>query len=394
MKRSGAVVAIVLLGMYIAGCGQDRPTAVAVPAVPPTATAMPIPSATSLPVTASSAAQELRTATRTPRSIAQEIDIYLNSLTETNSFTGAVLVARDNQIILSEGYGFSNRDQNIPNTSHTRFRICSITKQFTAMGILILQDQGKLSVDTRICDFLPQCPTAWRAITVHHLLTHTSGIPDFTDLPDYESTKSLPSSPLQTIARFQDMPLQFEPGDRWSYSNSGYIILGYLIEQVSGQPYDDFIQGNIFSPLQMNDSGYDHNLDIIATGYTGIGSQWAEAHYIDMSIPYSAGALYSTVEDMYRWDQALYTERLIPQKLLDKMFTPYASSPIGDFGYGWIVSEKHLRPVIRHGGGGDGFVALIERYPNDRVTLIALSNRETTDIGMITDAIAEMVFGE
>ena len=366
------------------------PTPTPVPTHPPTATPIPAHPPTPTP----SAAQIYPTAPSTPRGIAEEIDTYMNSLVKTNSFTGAVLVAREHQTLLSEGYGFSDRDQNVPNTSRTKFRICSITKQFTAMGILILQDRGKLTVEDPICDYLPECSTAWRAVTIHHLLTHMSGIPDFTDSSDYESTKSLPSSPLQTIAHFRDKPLQFEPGKKWSYSNSGYIILGYMIEQVSGQPYDVFIQENIFDVLQMDDSGYDHNLDIIATGYTGIGDPWREADYIDMSIPYAAGALYSTVEDLYRWDQALYTERLIPQALRDKMFTPYAGSPIGDFGYGWIISNKHRRQVIRHGGGGDGFIALIERYPKDRVTLIVLSNCETTDIATIADTIANMVFRE
>ncbi len=352
----------------------------------------PIPVLTQTPRTATP--QVLPSTTATLDNVAEEIDAYLNFLVEANSFSGAVLVAQHSQILLSKGYGLANRAQGVLNTPQTRFHICSITKQFTAMGVLILQDQAKLSVNDPICGFLPECPSAWEGITIHHLLTHTSGILDFVDLPDYESSKSLPTTPIQLIARFRDKPLQFDPGMRWQYSNSGYIILGYIIEQVSGQEYGAFIQDNIFDALRMNNSGYGYNLDVLATGYTGTGNNWSEAEYIDESVPYAAGALYSTVEDMYRWDQALHTGQLIKQESLDAIFTPYAGSPIGDYGYGWFITNKHHRRVVRHGGGGDGFITVIERYPDDRVTLILLSNRETADIGTITDTIAEMIFRE
>lgn len=414
MKHLRVVAAIGLLALCVVACGQSESGAAAGSAVQPAATAPPIPGAASpsaatspwlptatepLPqVPATSAAPPAPPATpapsRTPPGLAAQIDSYLERLAQAKSFAGAVLVARDGQVILSKGYGWADRERNLSNTPQTKFRLCSITKQFTAMGILILQHQGRLSVDTLLCDLLPECPAAWQAITVHHLLVHTSGIPDFVELPDYERTKGLPSSPLETIARFRDLPLQFDPGDRWRYSNSGYVILGYIIEQVSGRPYDAFMQENIFGPLQMDDSGYDHNLDTIATGYKGAGSRWVKAEAIDMSIPYAAGALYSTVEDLYRWDQALYTEHLIPKSLMAEMLAPHVGSPIGNFGYGWIVTDKHGRGVVRHGGGGDGFATLIERYPDDRVMLVVLSNRESTEIGMIADAIGMMIFGE
>jgi CubicO group peptidase (beta-lactamase class C family) len=320
------------------------------------------------------------------------IDTYLRSLEEEGAFSGAVLVAREGQVLLSKGYGLANREEGIPNTPQTRFRLCSITKQFTAMGILILQDQGALDVQDRLCDYVADCPLAWKDITLHQLLVHTSGIPDFADLPNYEATKGIPATPLEIIDRFRSLPLDFAPGQEWRYSNSGYILLGYIIEQVSGQPYDAFIQEHIFQPLGMADSGYDHNLDIVATGYTGEDGRWRKADYIDMSIPYAAGALYSTVEDMYRWDQALYTEQLVPQALLGRMFTSFADSPLGGYGYGWFITRQHNRPVVRHGGGGDGFITLIERYPDDRVTIIVLCNRENADLGTIVTRIGQEVF--
>jgi len=257
---------------------------------------------------------------------------------------------------------------------------------------MILQDQGALNVDDNICNYITECPVNWGKITLHHLLTHISGIPNFTDFDDYEETDDFPTTPLETIARFAPLELDFTPGSQWEYSNSGYIILGYIIEQVSGQTYDAFIKENIFEPLQMMDSGYDHNLEDIAKGYAGHGTAWRDADYVDMSIPYAAGALYSTVEDMYLWDQALYSTTLIPQNILDSIFTSYTETPIGGYGYGWFLGKKHTQRAIWHGGGGDGFVTMIERFPVSKSTIIVLCNRETTDIRAIRDEIGKMLF--
>jgi CubicO group peptidase (beta-lactamase class C family) len=295
-------------------------------------------------------------------------------------------------VLLAQGYGLADRDTGEPNTPQTRFRICSVTKQFTAMAILLLQAQGKLNVRDRVCDYISDCPTAWMGISLHHLLTHTSGIPDLTDLPDYERTKGDPTTPLELVSRVKDRPLEFAPGERWSYSNSGYALLGYLIEVISGRSYAEFVEENIFVPLGMSDSGYDHNLAVLARGYTGEGEGWRDGDYVDASVPYAAGALYSTVEDLYRWDQALYGQDLVSQDLLDTMFTPFVPSPIGEFGYGWIISTERGRQLVRHGGGGDGFTSLIARYPDDRVTIILLSNRDTTDMGSILSSISREVF--
>jgi CubicO group peptidase (beta-lactamase class C family) len=349
-----------------------------------------------------------------------KIDRILNFLTERESFTGAVLVARNGEILLSKGYGLADRDKNLPNTPQMKYRLGSITKQFTAMAILMLQAQNKLRVQDPVCRYIPECPATWQDITIHHLLTHTSGIPDFTDFPDYETTKATPSSPLQTIARFKDRPLDFKPGEEWSYSNSGYIVLGYIIEQASGQSYETFLQKNIFEPLQMKNTGYDHNDGSLATGYTGFYDRWEKADNIDMTIPYAAGGLYSTIEDLYRWDQVLYTEQLVPQDLLNLMFTAQAKTPISSlsYGYGWFVGKMNNHQVVSHGdgilnsvavsrsytsnsGNGpqgnndiEGFATEIRRYTDDKVTIIILSNRDTTNVGTLSDQIAQLVLGE
>jgi CubicO group peptidase (beta-lactamase class C family) len=355
-----------------------------------------------------------------PEDPASKIDQILNFLVERESFTGAVLVARNGEVLLSQGYGLADRDKNLPNTPQTKYRLASITKQFTAIAILMLQAQNKLKVQDPICRYVPECPALWQDITIHHLLTHTSGIPDFTDFPDYETTKATPASPLQTIARFKDGPLDFKPGEKWSYSNSGYIVLGYIIEQASGQSYEAFLQQNIFEPVQMKNTGYDDIDGSLATGYTGFYDHWEKADYTDMTIPYAAAGLYSTIEDLYRWDQVLYSEQLMSRELLHLMFTPQVKIPAGDlsYGYGWFVGKMNNHQAAGHGDGilsfvaasksytsnsGNGFKGIndivgfateIRRYTDDKVTIIILSNRDTTNVGTVSDQIAQAILGD
>ena len=329
-----------------------------------------------------------------PKGQSSKIDKILTFQTEEETFTGAVLVARNGEILLSQGYGWADRDNQIPNTPQTKYRLGSVTKQFTAMAVLILQTQGKLDAQQPICPYLPECPDSWQEITIHHLLTHTAGIPNLTDFPDYKTFKATPTTPEQTIARFKDKPLDFQPGKRWSYSNSGYVLLGYVIEQVSGQSYEMFLQQNIFEPLQMANTGYDHNDGSLATGYTGMDSHWEKPDDIDMTLPYAAGGLYSTVEDLYRWDQSLSTQQLVSQETLDLTFTPHAKiAAFGlGYGYGWFVGKMNNHPAVSHGGGIDGFVTEIRRYTDDGITIIILSNRQTTNVPQIADQIASIAF--
>ena len=224
-------------------------------------------------------------------------------------FMGAVLVAEDGKVLLSKGYGSANLEWSIPDSPSTKFRLGSITKQFTAASILLLEERGKLNIDDPVKKYMPDAPSAWDKITIYNLLTHTSGIPSFTSFPDYESTEATSTTPKELVARFRDKPLNFQPGEKWEYSNSGYVLLGYLLEKVSGQSYKDFLQENIFKPLGMNDSGYDSNTAIImhrASGYVLSPTGPENAGYVDMSIPFSAGALYSTTEDLLRWEQGLF----------------------------------------------------------------------------------------
>ena len=331
-----------------------------------------------------------------PEGPATKIDNLLSLHTERETFTGSVLAAQKGEILLSQGYGWADRNTQIPNTPQTRYRLGSITKQFTAAAILLLQTRGQLHVEEPICDYISECPGSWQDITLHHLLTHTSRIPDLTNFPDFKTFKATPTTPEQTIVRFRDNPLEFQPGEKWNYSNSGYVLLGYIIEQVSGQSYEMFLQQNIFDPLQMNNTGYDHNSGGLATGYTGVDSHWDAPEPIDMTLPYAAGGLYSTVEDLYRWDQALYTEQLVSQESLDLMFTSHAKTAFTglSYGYGWFVGRMNNHHTVSHGGGIDGFVTEIRRYIEDDVTIIILSNRQTTSIPKIADQIGWLVFAK
>jgi CubicO group peptidase (beta-lactamase class C family) len=309
---------------------------------------------------------------------------------------GSILVARDGKVLLSKGYGMANLELDVPNTPQTKFRLASVTKQFTAMAILLLQQQGKLNVQDPICKYIQDCPEAWQPITIHHLLTHTSGIHEYLTTADFEDFGKKSVSPIQIIDRFLHLPLDFVPGKSWSYSNSGYILLGYIIEKVSGQPYAIFLKKNIFGPLQMADTDYDNNRMVTKNRAAGYSSQYANAVYLDMSVPYAAGGLFSTVEDLFLWDQALYTDKLVPASLLGEVFAPKATIPDSDlsYGYGWFVGMQFSRQWVSHSGGINGFCSVINRYPEDKVSVIILSNREDAAVADITLGIARMIFGE
>jgi CubicO group peptidase (beta-lactamase class C family) len=313
----------------------------------------------------------------------------MNDLVGAELFHGTILVAHDGQLIISRGYGMADAERGTPNTPTTRFRLASVTKQFTAAAIMILQARGKLKVQDQICAYLADCPDDWQAITIEQLLTHTSGIPNYTDFAGYDATQMQPATPEQLIARFRREPLMFAPGSMFSYENSDYVLLGRIIEQVSGQPYADFLREAIFDPLQMRASGVDLGLGDTAGQAVGYSSFADKAPPLDTSTLYSAGAIYSTAEDLYRWDQALYTNALLPEKLRSQMFTPL----LNDYGYGWKIGHPGGRLEISHPGLIDGFAASIARYPAERVTVIVLSNMDAADVVGISNYLAALALG-
>ncbi|MGA3028961.1 MAG: serine hydrolase [Bryobacteraceae bacterium] len=317
----------------------------------------------------------------------------IQSYVTNKTFMGSVLVARGDQVLLSKGYGSANLEWDIPNSPATKFRLGSITKQFTAVSILLMEERGKLKTDDPVKKFMPDAPAAWDKITIYHLLTHTSGIPSFTSFPDYASQEPFPTTPEKLVARFRDKPLDFQPGEKWSYSNSGYVLLGYLIEKVSGESYEKFVQENIFTPLGMKDSGYDSNSAIIprrAAGYAHGKDGPVNAGYIDMSVPFSAGALYSTTGDLLRWEQGLFGGKLLSAASLAKMTTPFKE----DYACGLSVHTVNGHKAIDHGGGIEGFNTFLAWYPEDKLTVVALANLNGDAPQGIATRLAAIVHGD
>jgi CubicO group peptidase (beta-lactamase class C family) len=328
----------------------------------------------------------------TNEQITAKIDEYMNAAVKVENFSGSILVARDGKPIVSKGYGMANIELNVPNTPDTVFRLGSITKQFTAMAIMILAERGKLNVNDPACKYLTDCPAAWQPITIKNLLTHTAGVPNYTSFPGFAKTAPMPATSDEMIARFRDKPLDFAVGEKYAYSNSGYYLLGAIIEKVSGKSYADFLQENIFTPLGMRHSGYDVSARVIknrASGYAKQAGEFINAAYMDMTLPGAAGAIYSTTGDMLLWDQALYTEKLISRKSLDETFTPVKSN----YGYGWSIGKQFDRQVISHGGNIFGFATHITRFPADKITVIVLSNVEGAPAGRIANDLSAIVFG-
>ena len=303
------------------------------------------------------------------------MDDVLSSAASQKRFMGTALVARGGKIILEKGYGMADIELEVPNTPDRKFRLGSITKQFTAAAIMQLQERGKLSVSDLACKFIDDCPEAWKAVTIHHLLSHTSGIPSYTSMPEFPKPQfmRLPLKPLEILMLTRNKPLDFQPGEGYLYDNTGYLFLGCIIEKVTGGSYAKYLQTHIFEPLGMKNSGYDDTRAILkgrAKGYS-IGPQGLRnADYLDMSLPHAAGALYSTVRDLYLWDRALYTEKVVSKKSYDSMTRVVRR----DYGYGLGLAPAFNRKQVAHGGGIHGFSSWIGRFPDDDAVVIVLSN--------------------
>lgn len=327
-----------------------------------------------------------------------KIDKLVSAYSEYEQFNGSILVAEKGAVIYKKGFGSANMEWNIPNQPDTKHRLGSITKQFTAMAILQLVQQGKLKLDVPVSTYLPDYPKKnGEQITIHHLLTHTSGTPNLTAFPNFFKDISPNTySPTELVKNFADSALQFKPGEKFAYSNSGYILLGAIIEKVTGKSYEQVVQENIFTPLKMNNTGYDHHGPLLknrASGYEKNGRTYVNSNYIDMSVPYAAGSLYSTVEDLYLWDQALYTEKLLPKKYMDMLFAKHIQSSKGYYGYGWFMGEmligntKEKVQTTGHGGGIDGFNTLITRIPSEQSLVVILNNTGGAPLHEMTIAI-------
>jgi CubicO group peptidase (beta-lactamase class C family) len=289
------------------------------------------------------------------------------------------LVYHDGEVIYRKAFGMANLELKVPMNPENVFEIGSITKQFTSVSILMLIEQGKLSLDDEITKFIPDYPTNGKKITVHHLLNHTSGIKSYTNMENFRSQARTDMSPVELIDVFKNEPMDFDPGEEWNYNNSGYIILGHIIEEVSSKPYAEFVSENIFKPLGMKNSYYGSKSQLIpnrASGYSPIENGYRNAEYLSMSLPYAAGSLMSTIDDMLLWHKAVHKNTLIKAESRALAFTntKLNNGKPTYYGYGWQVDDINGTPSIEHGGGIFGYVTQGIYVPQDNVYVILLTN--------------------
>ncbi len=329
-----------------------------------------------------------------------EIDRLLAATFKADRPGAAVLVVKDGKPLLRKGYGLAHVELGVPIRPDTVFRIGSITKQFTAAAVLMLADQGKLSVGDEIGKHLPGYPTHGKRITIEHLLTHTSGIKSYTDMPAFMRDIRTDRTAEQMLEVWKDEPLERAPGERFAYSNSGYFLLGAIIEKVSGLSYADFVEQRIFRPLGMTRSFYDRPTRIIpgrAAGYEEHGGELLNAEYVSGTIPFAAGSLASTVDDLAIWDTALGAGKVIRKATLARMLTPYrvASGKSTDYGYGLFLGQLWGHRFRRHSGGINGFQSDGLSLPDDRIYVAILTNRlGAPDPGSLSTRIVALLLGQ
>ncbi|WP_310833251.1 serine hydrolase domain-containing protein [Paenibacillus pedocola] len=312
----------------------------------------------------------------------EELDQYMSE-----NFSGSVLLIKNNKVIIAKGYNMSDYANNLPNGPETIHHIGSLTKAFTAAAVLQLQEAGKLSVDDPVDTYIKDYPH--HEVTLRHLLTHTSGTPEYTRLPGFLNDLNVKVSVDELIAKFKDLPLEFEPGSRFSYSNSGYVLLGAVIERVSGQSYSDYLRGHIFTPLGMKRSGYltkDSIPTDVAVGYSLLTPEVSEiAQPIDMTVPYSAGGIYSTVEDLYKWLMGLENGTILSRASWEAMRTP----ELNKYALGWAIPGP-MGTIYTHNGAINGFSSEIWRDMSKGTAVILLSNVEG-DLGHLRDILLRML---
>ena len=301
------------------------------------------------------------------------LDEYAQAEFSVKDFNGTVLVMQKGKAIYKKAFGLADREWNVPNTPETKFRIGSVTKQFTAACILQLAEQGKLSLDDKISKYFPGYPKG-DSITIHMLLNHASGIKNYTDIGAFWPKAVLPLSHDSMIALFKDEPLDFSPGTKWSYSNSGYYLLGVIVEKVSGKNFSDYLMESVIKKAGLKNTFMDNLDSVIMFRAKGYGKNrrgfWQHAMYISMEGPYSAGAMVSTTEDLYLWSKALMSNQVLSAASTQKMTAPY----LGSYGYGIISDSLKTHKRIWHNGGIPGFSSHLAYYPMDDICIVVFSN--------------------
>ncbi len=316
--------------------------------------------------------------------ISQAMDTALSPYFKANTPGATVLVTKDGKTLFRKAYGMANLEQEVAMKPEMIFRLGSITKQFTAVAIMMLSEQKKLDVKDEITKFFPDYPTHGKKITIEHLLTHTSGIMSYTSMPKFQEINDKDLTPQEFMDVFKNEPMQFEPGERFGYCNSGYFILGAMIEKLSNQTYAEFLAQNIFEPLKMKHTAYEgferDGLKRIE-GYSTGANGFEVAKSLSMTIPYAAGALVSTVDDLAKWDWAITEGKLLKPETWSQIFTPFKlnNGEFSKYGYGWSLRDVHGFASIQHGGGINGFRTIAIRIPKEKLYVAILLNSQQPD---------------
>lgn len=375
------IILFAIVASIFAGCGSIE-------------TSAPPPATRSLP-------KETPIPTIPPQIVSGPLGKQLDDLIlkENPLFSGTILVAQNGEVLLSKGYNYANWELKVPNSSQTKFRISSINKPITATLIMMLVERGIIDLNSKLCAYFQDCPEHWTDISIRNLLNHTSGIPEYTTLVDAGVDSQLPHGVNSLIELFKDEPLNFSPGESYQYSNSNYVLLGAVIEVVSNTFYDNFLQQTLLIPLGMENSGIDDQqlvLDERASGYEIIGRTLANAPYLNMTNAFATAGMYSTVEDLFLWDQALYSNQLLGEESQEMMYTPSfgTDGSGGEYGLGWQLDEFQGHRIVGHTGRINGFRTYLGRYIDDGITIILLSNIETEEIMDIVNDIEMILFNQ
>lgn len=331
--------------------------------------------------------------------LAAELDAAFTAAYPADGPGAAVLVEKGGEVILRRGYGMADLELGVPIAPDMVFRLGSITKQFTAAAVLLLVQDGKLALDDTVGDRLAGYSGPAAPVTLRQLLTHTGGVPSYTDVPEYPARMREDQTVEEMIARFRDKPLDFEPGTGWHYSNSGYFLLGAIIEEVSGESYEDFVERRIFAHLGMARSRYGRESELVpgrVAGYQGAPGSYENAAYLSMTQPYAAGSLLSTVDDLARWNEALGSDELLPAELRELLWTP---APLVDgratgYALGFVVTDYQGHRLVQHGGGINGFLTSLVRIPEAGIFVAVLSNSPAADPGALALAAATRLLGK
>lgn len=321
------------------------------------------------------------------------LDQVASSYTQGNAFMGSVLVVDGDRVLLDKGYGMADLEWGNANAPDVKFRLGSLTKQFTATLVLLLQQDGKLKIDDPVSKYLPDAPKAWEKITLANLLGHTSGIPSFTEAKEFGVWRMSPHTTEEELALFRDKPLDFEPGSKFAYSNSNFIVLGAVVEKVSGKKYGELLHERIFDPLGMKDSGLDTDELILprrAQGYMPGKDGLVLARSESMTVPWSAGSIYSTTGDLLKWEQGLFGGKVLSADSLKTMTTPGK----GNYGLGVFIADKDGIKVVSHDGGIEGFNTHLAYAPERRIAVVVLSNVNGAAPGTMGDQLLDVALGK